>query len=116
MQSATAIDCGMITAAPIGTFFVTGAFVSGLPSSNTTDAGLVTWHFRIGSGVFDTIGPVESVASGRTYPQTLVGSTHGLTASNGEGTITSLDPTGFVFEVKAPGADHSHMQMPMSMH
>jgi hypothetical protein len=60
VQSANAIDCGMITAAPIGTFFVTGAFVSGLPSSSTTDAALVTWHFRIGNSAFDTIGPVES--------------------------------------------------------
>jgi hypothetical protein len=108
-QSATAIKCADITATPIGTFFTVGAFVAGLSGAGTDDLALVTWHFRIGKRAFDTIGPVQAAggvfAPGQTYPQTLVGSTRGLTAANGQATVTTLDPSGFVFELKAPGSD-----------
>lgn len=108
-QSTTAIKCADITATPIGTFFTVGAFVAGLAGAGTDDLALVTWHFRIGNRAFDTIGPVQAAGGvfvpGQTYPQTVVGSTHGLTAANGEAIVTTLDPSGFVFELKAPGSD-----------
>jgi hypothetical protein len=110
--SSTAINCADITATPIGTFFTIGSFVAGLAGAGTDDLALVTWHFRIGSRAFDTIGPVQAAggvfAPGQTYPQTVVGSTHGLTAANGEATVTTLDPSGFVFELKAPSSDNDH--------
>jgi hypothetical protein len=111
-QSATPIDCSTITATPIGTFFTVGAFVTGLAGAGTDDLALVTWHFRIGTRAFDTIGPVQATggvfAAGQTYPQTVVGATHGIAAANGEATTTTLDSSGFVFELKAPGSDHKH--------
>jgi hypothetical protein len=97
-------NCATITAAPIGTFFATGASVAGLPASGPNDADFVTWHFRLGSMAFDTIGPVESLSP---YPQTIVGSTGG-TARNGTAQVTALDSTGFAFEVTVPGARQSH--------
>ena len=97
-QSASPIDCSTVTATPIGTFFATGGLVAGLPASDPADVALVTWHFRIGKGAFDTIGPVQSVGPGGTYPQTLVGSAGGLSAANGRATVTSLDPSGFVLK------------------
>jgi len=103
--SATPIDCTSVTAKPIGTFFTNGAIVNGLPASAPDDVALVTWHFRIGDRAFDTIGPVKGVPAGGTYPQTVVGATHGLTPSNQEATVTTLDPTGFVFEITVPGGE-----------
>jgi hypothetical protein len=109
--SATPVDCTMVSNAPIGTFFTNGGIVAGLPASDPKDVALVTWHFRIGTRAFDTVGPVQGNPSGgatpgQQYPQTVVGSTHDLTPSNNEATITALDPTGFVFEVSVPSEDH----------
>jgi hypothetical protein len=105
-ESSSAIDCTKIAATPIGTFFTNGAIVSGLPASDPTDIALVTWHFRIGSRGFDTVGVVQNVAPGQTFPQTIVGSTHGAAAANGEATVIRLDPTGLVFEVTYPGSQN----------
>jgi len=57
--------------------------VAGLPASAPQDTAIVTWHFRLADGSFDTIGPVEGngaggATPGQTYQQTIVGSTHGL--------------------------------------
>ena len=106
-QSTTPFDCTTITAAPIGTFFTVGGFVAGLPAANPNDQAMVTWHFRVGKKSFDTIGPVQAVGTGGTYPQTIVGETHGASKPNGEATVTSLDSTGFAFAIKAPGGDDS---------
>ena len=108
-QSATPVDCTAITAKSIGTFFTVGGLVAGLPASDPKDVAMVTWHFRLGTQAFDTIGPVQGVAPGATYPQTIVGETHGASKANGEATVTALDPTGFAFEINAPkkdGDDH----------
>ena len=104
-QSASPIDCTTITAKSIGTFFTVGGLVAGLPASDPKDVAAVTWHFRVGSKAFDTIGPVQNVGPGGTYPQTIVGETHGASKANGEATVTSLDPTGFAFEINAPKSD-----------
>ncbi len=102
-QSATPIDCTAITAKSIGTFFTVGGLVAGLPASDPKDVAMVTWHFRVGTQAFDTIGPVQGVGTGGSYPQTIVGETHHASKANGEATVTSLDPTGFAFEINAPG-------------
>jgi len=105
-KSNSPIDCRRITAAPIGTFFTNGGFVEGLPASGPNDIALVTFHFRIGNRAFDTVGVVQAVAPGHTYPLTIVGSGHGG-AANGYATVTNLDPTTLVFEVTYPGpVDH----------
>ncbi|MGH7837701.1 MAG: hypothetical protein ACREQC_07740, partial [Candidatus Binataceae bacterium] len=39
-QSSTPVDCSTITATPAGTFFVVGAFVTGLPHSGPQDAAM----------------------------------------------------------------------------
>ena len=105
-KSNSPIDCSRITAAPIGTFFTNGGFVEGLPASGPNDIALVTFHFRIGSRAVDTVGVVQAVAPGHTYPLTIVGSAHGGAAS-GLATVTNLDPTTLVFEVTYPGpSDH----------
>jgi hypothetical protein len=101
-QSAAPIDCTTITAQSLGTFFTVGGLVAGLPASDPKDVAMVTWHFRVGTQAFDTIGPVQGVAPGATYPQTIVGETHSASKANGEATVTALDPTGFVFEIDAP--------------
>ena len=82
--------------------------MAGLPASAPQDTAIVTWHFRLADGSFDTIGPVEGngaggATPGQTYPQTIVGSTHGAAPANGEATVTVLDPTGFVFEIRTEG-------------
>ena len=105
-KSNSPINCSGITAAPIGTFFTNGGFVEGLLASGPNDVALVTFHFRIGSRAFDTVGVVQAVAPGHTYLMTIVGSTHGG-AANGHATVTNLDPTTLVFEVTYPGpSDH----------
>ena len=101
--SASAVKCSQITARPIGTFFTVGALVAGLPASSPMDVGMVTWHFRLGSRAFDTAGPVEGVAPGQTYPQTVIGSTFVPILINSRATVTALDPSGFVFEIKTTG-------------
>jgi hypothetical protein len=107
--TATAFDCTTITAAPIGTFFTVGGFVAGLPAADPKDQAMVTWHFRVGKQAFDTLGPVRAVGPGGTYPQTIVGETHNASKANGEATVTSLDTTGFAFEINAPRAgDDDH--------
>ena len=109
-QSSSPIDCSTIAAKPIGTFFTVGGLVAGLPASAAQDVAMVTWHFRLVKGAFDTIGPVQGngaggATPGQTYPQTVVGSTKGAASANGQATVTVLDPTGFVFEIKAPSGD-----------
>lgn len=106
-KSNSPIDCSKITTSPIGTFFANGGIVDGLPASGPNDVALVTFHFRIGSRAFDTVGVVQAVAPGHSYPLTIVGSAHGG-AANGHATVTNLDPTTLVFEVTYPGPpDHS---------
>jgi hypothetical protein len=105
-QSSTTIDCGTITASRVGTVFTVGALVARLPASATDDTAMVTWHFRLPQGAFDTMGPVEGngaggATPGQTYPQTIIGSTSG--PAHGQAIVTVLDPTGFVFEIKLPG-------------
>jgi hypothetical protein len=102
-RSAANIDCSTITAAPVGTFFATGGNVAGLPGTDPKDVDLVTWHFRIGSRAFDTIGPVQNVGTGGTYPQTVVGSTFVPLLLNSRATVTALDPSGFAFEIRTTG-------------
>ena len=107
-QSSTPIDCSKITATRIGTFFTVGGLVAGLPASAAQDVAMVTWHFRLKKGAFDTIGPVQGngtggATPGQTYPQTVVGSVKGAAPANGQATVTVLDPTGFAFEISAPG-------------
>src|SRR5262249_50675065 len=70
--SAATKDCSAATigTSPVGTFFVLGGFVGGLPVSttaNANDAFFVIWHFRIGTGesfegAFDTLGVVRAVS------------------------------------------------------
>jgi hypothetical protein len=102
-QSSTAIDCTKITATPIGTFFTVGGLVAGLPASSSVDVGMVTWHFRTGNTALDTAGPVQNSGTpGLSYPQTIIGNT-GPGPSKGVATVTNLDPSGFVFELKTRG-------------
>lgn len=104
-QSNSAIDCTKITATPIGTFFTVGGVVAGLPASDPKDVAMVTWHFRLAKGSFDTAGPTQGngaggATPGQTYPQTVIGSTFGVAPANGQATVTVLDTTGFAFEIK----------------
>jgi hypothetical protein len=104
-QSATAIDCTKITATSVGTFFTIGGLVAGLPASSAQDVGMVTWHFRVGNTALDTVGPVQNSGTpGFSYPQTIIGNT-GPGPSRGVATVTNLDPSGFVFEIKTRGGD-----------
>ena len=101
--SSSPVDCTKVTARSIGTFFTVGALVAGLPASGPADVGMVTWHFRLGNKAFDTAGPVEGVAPGQTYPQTVIGSTFVPILINSRATVKALDPSGFVFEIKTTG-------------
>ena len=67
-QSSSPIDCSTITAKPIGTFFTVGGLVAGLPASAAQDVAMVTWHFRLAKGAFDTIGPVQGNGAGGATP------------------------------------------------
>jgi hypothetical protein len=102
-QSSSAIDCTAINALSIGTFFTNGGLVAGLPASDPKDVAMVTWHFRLGNKAFDTAGPVQGVAPGQTYPQTVIGSTFVPILLNSRATVKALDPSGFVFEIKTTG-------------
>lgn len=78
-DTTSATDCTPATlhATQVGTFFVLGGGVGGLPGSTMADpydVFFVLWHFRIDhEGAFDTTGPARDTP---TYPQTIVGSTN----------------------------------------
>ena len=84
----------------IGTFFVRGIIVAGLPQVAADDLAYVDWHFRIpGVGAFDTTGPVNTGELGSTYPQTIVGGTKRFRGRKGEATVLVLAPGGFQIRV-----------------
>ena len=85
---------------------VSSSPIYAIPSYRLFKYIIVTFHFRIGSRTFDTVGVVQAVAPGHTYPLTIVGSTHSG-VPNDHATVTNLDPTTLVFEVTYPGpVDH----------
>lgn len=97
-------DCSTVASQSIGTFFANGRFVAGLPNASSSDAAFVIWHFRFDKGgSFDTMGPVESGPQGTTYPQTIVGATGKFGPAKGAAQVTTLDSSGYQFEIQLTG-------------
>jgi hypothetical protein len=104
-------SCDDIADERIGTFFVKGRIVAGLPNAaDNHDLAYVDWQFRIEdgnkTGAFDTSGPVPDAAALpvlATYPHTLVGASNGIAPATGEVEVTILGAGGFQFRVSVPG-------------
>ncbi len=104
-------SCGSIASKRIGTFFVKGRVVAGLPNATASnDLAYVDWQFRIEkgqkTGSIDTSGPVPNAAAVpllATYPHTIVGSTGGLAPAKGEIKATILGAGGFQLRISVPG-------------
>ena len=95
--------CDRFQTKKIGTFFVNGTFVSGLPQAAGDDLAYVQWHFRVdGTGAFETSGPIKQFAVGGTYPQTLTGGTGRYKNVKGEMTTQMLGASGFQIRVFLP--------------
>ena len=68
-----ATDCTDVAGARIGTFFVRGNIVLGLPAAAADDLAYVSWQFRVDNqGTVETTGPVKLTSP---YFQTIAGAT-----------------------------------------
>ena len=66
-------DCSDVAGARIGTFFVRGNIVLGLPAAAGDDLAYVSWQFRVDNkGTVETTGPVKTTSP---YFQTIAGAT-----------------------------------------
>jgi hypothetical protein len=60
-EGGTAADCSEVEDARIGTFFVRGNIVLGLPAAAADDLAYVSWQFRVGDqDVIESTGPVKT--------------------------------------------------------
>jgi hypothetical protein len=56
-------DCSDVAAERIGTFFVRGNIVGGLPTAEPTDLAYVSWEFRVDNvGTIETTGIVKTTS------------------------------------------------------
>ena len=101
--------CSQLQSKKIGTFFVSGRVVLGLPDAAPDDLAYVDWQFRIdGRGVIDTTGPVKITGAPLgTYAQTVTGGTGKFKSLKGEARVLVLDGTGgFQIRLLLPSGDH----------
>lgn len=104
-------SCDDIADHRVGTFFVKGRIVAGLPNATANnDLAYVDWQFRIEqgekTGALDTSGPVPNAAvlpPLATYPHTIVGASGGLAPAKGEILTTILGAGGFQIRISVPG-------------
>lgn len=100
-------DCTGIVHKRIGTFFVKGRVVAGLPAAASNDLAYVDWQFRIdGRGAIDTSGPVKVTSQPlETYLQTVTGATGEFKSLKGAVMALVLDGTaGFQFRLLVPNS------------
>lgn len=101
-------SCVSYQAKKIGTFFLSGTFVSTftqhpLPQAAANDLAYVDWQFRVdGAGAFDTTGPIKQFLQGGSYPQTITGGTGRFKNVKGEMTALMLGAGGFQLRVFLP--------------
>src|SRR5262249_22225687 len=56
-------DCSTVADARIGTFYVRGNIVLGLPAAAANDLAYVSWQFTVGDqDVLETTGPVKTIS------------------------------------------------------
>jgi hypothetical protein len=100
-------SCSSIAGLRIGTFFVKGRIVAGLPQAAADDLAFIDWDFRIdGKGEFTTSGIVKNAAvlpPLATYPHIITGATGGVAPAKGKITVTILGAGGFQIRVSVPG-------------
>ena len=100
--------CAQLQSKKIGTFFVSGRVVIGLPDAAPNDLAYVDWQFRIdGQGAIDTTGPVKVTGAPLgTYVQTITGGTGKFKSLAGEAGVLVLDGTGgFQIRLLLPRSD-----------
>jgi len=61
ISAATLANCSNIAGEQIGTFFVRGNFVGGLPTAEPDDLAYVSWEFRV-----DNVGTIETTGIVKT--------------------------------------------------
>lgn len=72
-EGGTLADCSDVADARIGTFFVRGNIVLGLPAAAADDLAYVSWQFRVDNrGTIETTGPVKLTSP---YFQPIAGAT-----------------------------------------
>lgn len=104
--------CNAFQHLKIGTFWVSGTFVSTfdgapvtdrLPQAAADDLAYVQWHFRVnGAGSFETSGPIKQFVQNGTYPQVLTGGTGRFRGAKGELVTEMLGAGGFQIRVYLP--------------
>ena len=63
INAATSTDCSNIADERIGTFFVRGNIVAGLPTAELDDLAYVSWEFRVDNvGTIETTGIVKTTS------------------------------------------------------
>jgi len=100
------VACSSISGLRLGTFFVKGNIVAGLPQAAADDLAFIDWDFRIdGKGEFTTSGIVKNLPVLGTYPHLITGATGGVAPAKGKITVTVLAPGGFEIRVSLPKGD-----------
>jgi hypothetical protein len=93
-------DCSDVEDARIGTFFVRGNIVAGLPAAADDDLAYVSWQFTVGDkDVLESTGPVKTTSP---YFQPVAAATGSFHQFRDRQLRTDvLDATGFQFRVTA---------------
>jgi hypothetical protein len=80
ISAATSTDCSNIADDRIGTFFVRGNIVAGLPTAEPDDLAYVSWEFRVDNvGTIETTGIVKATTTPYFQPiAAATGSYHSL--------------------------------------
>jgi hypothetical protein len=96
INGATSADCTNIAGERIGTFFVRGNIVGGLPTAEPDDLAYVSWEFRVDNvGTIETTGIVKTTSPYFQPIAAATGSYHSL--QDRQVRTDALDATGFQF-------------------
>ena len=91
-------DCSDVADARIGTFFVRGNIVGGLPTAEPTDLAYVSWEFRVDNvGTIETTGIVKTTSPYLQPIAAATGSYHSL--QDRQVRTDVLDAAGFQFRI-----------------
>lgn len=95
-------DCSDVTGERIGTFFVRGNVVGGLPTAEANDLAYVSWEFRVDNvGTIETTGIVKTTSPYLQPVAAATGSYHSL--QDRQVRTDVLDASGFQFRLSAAG-------------
>ena len=95
-------DCSDVADARIGTFFVRGNIVAGLPTAEANDLAYVSWEFRVDDvGTIETTGIVKTTTPYLQPIAAATGSYHSLQDRQVRTDVLNAD--GFQFRISVAG-------------